>query len=117
MAGKIDSMVDIPIEVFNHAGLWVALVQTKYGTMEFLCGEAEEANEHQLQFLNEFLANEGHIDQVRQSVFRLPWLWRPIRFAVNNQGRLGLQFRNRLTGAQEGMYFADEHSEFNKRLD
>ena len=53
---------------------------------------------------------------MRRSAFAMPRLWRPIRFAVNNQGRLGLQFRHRLTGKQEGIFFADEHSTFQTTL-
>lgn len=43
-------------------------------------------------------------------------LWRPIRFAINDEGRLGLQFKHRLTGRQDGMFFADKHLSFTTKL-
>jgi|GEM_PF-6061286 len=85
--------------------------------MEFLCGEAAAPETAKLLLVERFLAgNVDHIAIIRQSAFKLPFLWRPIRLAINNRGQLGLQFKNRLTGAQEGMFFADERSAFTELL-
>jgi hypothetical protein len=46
----------------------------------------------------------------------MPRLWRPIRLTVNDQGRLGIQFKHRLTGKQNVLLFADEHSAFKTNL-
>lgn len=105
------------ILVEQHGPLWIAHVPTIYGYMELLCGEEVSPDEDILALVTQFLEGEtDHIAVTRKNVFRIPILWRPIRFAVNNEGRLGLQFKHRITGRQVGMYFADEHSSFKARL-
>jgi hypothetical protein len=105
------------VQIVRRGALWIAHLMTRYGHIELLCGEANEPNSNVLLLVKQFL-NDGtdHIAAVRRSAFGMPRLWRPIRVAVNNQGRLGLQFRHRLTGKHEGMFFADEHSTFQTRL-
>ena len=108
-------MPQIPVE--QYGTLWVAHVPTTYGRMELLCGEGDAPDKDVLALVTRFLEGEtDHIGATRKDVFRTPILWRPIRFAVNNEGRLGLQFKHRITGRQDGMYFADEHSSFKSRL-
>ena len=108
-------MPEISIE--QHGTLWLAHVPTAYGYIELLCGEGASPDEDVMDLISLFLnGSADHIATVRKSVFKFPMLWRPIRFAVNNEGRLGLQFKNRLTGRQDGMYFADEHSSFQNKL-
>jgi len=105
------------VPVVRRGGLWIARVPTRYGDVEAFCGEGGSPDTRSLLLVEQFLAGEiDHIAQVRRSAFGIPWLWRPIRLAINNQGRLGLQFMNRLSGRQEGMFFADEHSAFHARL-
>lgn len=105
----------IPIEQID--GSWIAHLLTPYGRAELLCGEGGGPDERVLRLVEQFLGDAtDHLDAVRGSAFRLPRLWRPIRLAINTEGRLGIQFRNRLTGRQEGMFFADEHSTFQTRL-
>jgi len=72
-----------------------------------------------LVLIEKFLGDStDHIGEVRRSALQLPRFWRPIRFAINNEGRLGIQFKHRITGRQIGMFFADEHSSFSmKRTD
>ena len=104
-------------DIFQRGNLWIARVQTPYGVMEFLSGEGSQPDVQKLIFLETFLNSQiDHIKNIRSSVFSLPLLWRPIRFSVNNEGRMGLQFQNRITGKQVGMFFADEHSSFTTRL-
>ena len=104
----------IPIE--QEGGLWIAHLLTPYGHAELLCGQDSEPDERVLRLVERFLGDStDHLGAVRGSVFRLPKLWRPIRLAVNDEGRLGIQFRHRLTGRQEGVFFADEHSTFQTR--
>jgi hypothetical protein len=38
---------------------------------------------------------------------RFGFLYRPIRIALNNENRIGVQFINKLTGKQVGMIFWD----------
>jgi len=92
-------------------------VPTKYGHLELLCGEGDEPDEKILALVERFLdGGVDHIAAVRRNVFTIPPLWRPIRIAVNNEGRIGLQFKHRITGKQEGMFFADDHSSFTTTL-
>ena len=85
--------------------------------MELLCGEGDAPDESTLALVVQFLSGDtNHIAVIRKKVFNIPFFWRPIRFAVNEEGRLGLQFKHRITGRQDGIYFADEHSSFKMKL-
>jgi hypothetical protein len=97
--------------------LWIARPHTRYGQVELLCGEGEHADAKALRLAEKFLEDSAdYLGAVRRSAFALPKLWQPIRLAINDEGRLGVQFRNRLTGQRAGMFFADEHSHFRERL-
>jgi hypothetical protein len=105
------------MEILQDGGLWIARVPTVYGHMELLCGEGDRPDIRALMLVEHFLGDGvDHIAAVRGSALSMAFLWRPIRFAINNEGRLGLQFKHRLTGGQAGMFFADEHSSFTRRL-
>ena len=105
------------ISVIQHGSLWVAHVPTSYGHIELLCGEGGTPDKRILALVERFVdGGVDHIAAIRRDVFRMPILWRPIRFAVNNEGRLALQFKHRITGKQEGMFFADDHCAFATRL-
>ena len=104
-------------DIFQRGNLWIVRVQTSYGVMEFFAGQDLQPDVQKLIFLEIFLNSQiDHIKNIRSSVFSLPLLWHPIRFSVNNEGRMGLQFQNRITGKQVGMFFADEYSSFTTRL-
>ena len=101
------------IVIVNEAGLWVGHCLTPYGHTELLCGDGGDPDLQKLKLIELFLSHTPDpIAAVRRSVFSIPILWRPIRFAINNSGQLGLQFMHRLTATQKGMFFADEHSDF-----
>jgi len=105
------------VDIFQKGNLWIGSVQTSYGIMEFFAGQGSQPDIQKLLFLDKFLNNPiDYIKDIRSSVFSFPILWRPIRCAVNNEGRMGLQFKNRITGKQVGLFFADEHSSFITRL-
>jgi hypothetical protein len=105
------------IRTVRHAGLWVAIVPTEYGYLELLIGEGNEPDLRMFRLAEMFLEAPGDpLAQVRKSAFWLAWMWQPIRIAVNDRGRLGVQFKERFSGTQKGMYFADEHSSFSTRL-
>ena len=104
-------------DIFQRGNLWIARVQTPYGVMEFFAGQGSQPDIQKLIFLETLLDSQvDHIKEIRNSVFSLSILWRPIRCAVNDEGRMGVQFQNRVTGKQVGMFFADEHSSFTARL-
>lgn len=99
--------------IFQESKLWIGHLATSYGHMELLSGEGAEPNLKVLLLVERFLeASADYLAAVRRSTFKIPILWRPIRLAVNDEGRLGVQFKHRLTGKQAGMFFADEHSDF-----
>ena len=103
--------------MFQHGNLWIGRVQTPYGVMEFFAGQGLQPDIQKLIFLETFLNSQiDHIKNIRSSVFFIPILWRPIRFSVNDEGRMGLQFKNRITCKQVGMFFADDHSSFSVQL-
>lgn len=102
-----------PWIVFKDDGLWLASVPTRYGVMEMRCGEGDAPDCAALLLVEKFLGDAvDHIAVIRRSVFRVPVSWRPIRFAVNDRGQLGLQFKYCITGAQQGVFFADQHSTY-----
>jgi hypothetical protein len=107
------------IQIVQSRRLWIAHLPTPYGHMELLCGEGNEPDIQIIKLIEQFFSStKDHIAEVRRSAFRVPLFWRPIRFAINNEGRLGLQFKNRVTGKQDALFFADQHSSFTtKRSD
>ena len=105
------------IPIVQHGSLWIAHVPTTYGNVELLCGEGVSPDMRTVILVERFLdCAVDYVGAIRRSAFGIPILWRPIRFAINNEGRLGLQFKHRITGRQDGMFFADELSTFSTRL-
>jgi len=89
--------------------LWLGTLDTPFGIIELVVsGTPEAPNPAKLAALEAFLPTAvATIDRLRRKLsFR--FLWHPIRLAVNNQNRVGVQFRNRLTGAQDQFLFADD---------
>ena len=107
------------IQIVQDSGLWIAHLPTPYGHMELLCGEGDKPDVRAIALVERFFDGpEDHMAAVRRSALSFPPFWRPIRFAINKDGKLGIQFKHRLTGKQVGMFFADEHSAFKmKRAD
>ncbi len=105
------------LQIVKDGPLWIALLPTRFGSVEFLCGEGDEPDLQNLMLAERFLVNPEYLDEIRRNCLRPAFLWRPVRLAINNKGRLGVQFRNRLTGKQVGMFLADEHSQFRETRD
>lgn len=94
------------IEFHAEGRLWIGSLLSRFGTMQVLLDGTKDApNADQARAFEEFAKNlhENLIEVRRRLQFRL--LWRPIRIAVNDQNRVGLQFRNKITGKQIGMLF------------
>jgi hypothetical protein len=105
------------MRIFHDKGLWLAQIPTSYGAIELLCGEGDSPDIKNILLIEQFFdGSSDYLREIRSSAFRVPFLWRPIRLAVNSEGRLGVQFQHRLTGRQEGMFIADQHSSFSTRL-
>ena len=85
--------------------LWLGEVPSAFGTIEIvLDGTPERPDEKHLAAIDAFMLHAGEsINRLRQ---RLPlsFLWRPIRFAPNSEGKVGVQFRHRLTGRMEMLF-------------
>jgi hypothetical protein len=89
-------------------GVWVAPIQTPYGVLEVMVGGTEEAPaESHLAAIAPFLSHASEITKSAKKRLRFSFLYRLIRIAVNEHGQVGLQFRNRITGAQP-LFFPDE---------
>ena len=89
------------IELRFESGVWLGAVSTRFGVLEVVVGGSESTPAHgQLDALRRF--ESALDDNIRQlwGQIRFSFLWRPIRLAVNNENRVGVQFRNRFTGNQ-----------------
>ncbi len=89
-------------------GVWVAVIPTRYGTVEIVADGTDSApDEKQMLALDPFFARASEITEATKKKLRFSFLYRLIRVAPNQHGRVGLQFRNRLTGSQP-LLFIDE---------
>ncbi len=89
------------IDLRFESGVWLGTVPTRFGVLEVVVGGSESApDEGQLDALRRF--QSALDDNIRQlwGEIHFGFLWRPIRLAVNNENRVGVQFRNRITGNQ-----------------
>jgi hypothetical protein len=89
------------IELRWQHGLWLGVVPFRHRILEAVLGGTPEApDEAHLAALNRFLDRlEDNIAALKKRV-RFGILYHPIRIAINNQARVGIQFRHRLTGNQ-----------------
>jgi len=106
------------IQIVQDGKLWIAHLPTPYGHMELFCGDGDKPDVRAIALVENFFDGlEDHMAAIRRSALNFPRLWRPIRFAINNDGKLGVQFKNRITGKQDQLFFADEHSNFKMTRD
>lgn len=89
------------MQLRHEGGLWLGAVSTKFGVVDVLFGGSDAApDEKQVQAYRRFAENlDANIARLRKQIF-FGFLWRPIRIAINTENRVGVQFRNRLTGNQ-----------------
>ncbi len=89
------------IELRFESGVWLGAVATRFGVLEVVVGGSQSApDQSQHDALGRFQsALDDNIRRIRGEI-RFSFLWRPIRIAVNNENRVGVQFRNRITGNQ-----------------
>jgi hypothetical protein len=91
------------IQLNNRKGLWFGEVPSKaYGNLEaILDGTKEAPDPLQAEALRRFTANiDANVNKLRSRLF-LSFLFRPVRLAPNKKGKVGVQFRNILTGDQK----------------
>jgi len=87
----------------HRKGLWFAEIQSQsYGTLEaVLDGSKEEPDPLQAEALRRFTKDiDKNVSKLRSRLF-LSFLFRPVRLSPNKRGRVGVQFRNILTGDQK----------------
>ncbi len=92
----------------DEGGLWIGDIISDFGHIEVLLDGARDApsQEHVAAF-ERFAANlSENLLNVRKQI-SLSFLYRPIRIAPNNENRIGVQFKSKLTGKQVGMFFWD----------
>jgi len=93
--------IDLKLQFEWRRGVWVAPVETSYGIVEVMVGGTEKApSQLQLAALDPFFPRASEITERTRKKLRLAFLYRLIRVTVNDRGKVGLQFRNRITGAQ-----------------
>jgi hypothetical protein len=91
-------------------GLWVGTIPApnRYGSMELvLGGTAEAPKAEHIAAIEAFMPNV--LETIAQLHGRLffSFLWDPVRLAVHNQNRVGVQFQRRLLPRRE-ILSADE---------
>ncbi len=92
-----------------QAGIWIAYLPSQYGPIEVIVdGSDREPKQAHLQALRQFLCAYPEVLTRIRRALKPPFLFRPIRIAVNEANRVGVQFRNKLTGAQTRAFFGDE---------
>ncbi len=96
------------IQLRFDGGLWLGAVSTKFGIVEvFFSGSEAGPDEKQVQAYRRFAEHlDANVARLRKKIF-VGFLWHPIRIAINMENRVGVQFRNRLTGNQ-GKLILDE---------
>lgn len=84
-----------------EGGLWVGVVSTKFGVVDVLLDGSEAGpSEDHLQAYRRFAEDlDTNLVRLRTQI-RFAFLWRPVRIAVNSENRVGVQFKNRVTGRQ-----------------
>jgi len=93
------------IPLNNRKGLWFGDVPSKaYGTIEaVLDGTKESPDPVQAEALRRFTTNiDENVNKLRGRLL-LSFLFRPVRLSPNKKGKVGVQFRNILTGDQKKM--------------
>ena len=91
------------IQLNNRKGLWFGDVPSKtYGNLEaVLDGTKDAPDPLQAEALRRFTQNiDANVNKLRSRLF-LSFLFRPVRLAPNKKGKVGVQFRNILTGDQK----------------
>ena len=91
-------------------GVWVGTIPApnRYGSMELvLTGTAQAPKAEHLAAFEAFMLNAPETIGRLHRRFFFPFLWDPVRIAVNNQNRVGVQFQRRYFHRGE-ILFADE---------
>jgi hypothetical protein len=89
--------------VTHRKGLWFVEIPSKsFGTLEaVLDGSKDEPDPLQAEALRRFTANiDENVNKLRSRLL-LSFLFRPVRLSPNKKGKVGVQFRNILTGDQK----------------
>jgi hypothetical protein len=96
------------VELRWEHGLWLGLVGSRYGLVEaILNGTPQAPKDADVTSFCRFVERvDENIAALRRRV-RFGFLYQPIRIAVNNESRVGVQFRHRLTGKQGVLILED----------
>jgi len=93
--------------IYSH-GLWLGAVPSRYGPIELILdGTLESPKEQHVAAIQAFMPHAGEVVERLRRRLPLSFLWRPVRFAVNNENRVGVQFQHRISKRKE-LFFADE---------
>lgn len=87
----------------NRKGLWFGEIPSKsYDTLEaVLDGTKDAPDPVQAEALRRFTHNiDDNVNKLRKRLL-FSFLFRPVRLAPNKRGKVGVQFRNVLTGDQK----------------
>jgi hypothetical protein len=105
------TLIDATARLYHIGnGLWVGTIPApnRYGSMELvLVGTAEAPKAEQVAAITAFMPTALETIGRLHRRFFFPFLWDPVRIAVNDQNRVGVQFQRRLFHCGE-ILFADE---------
>jgi hypothetical protein len=88
------------VPLVNRKGLWFGDIPSKaYGPLSaVLDGTKEAPDALQAEALRRFTKNiDENVNKLRSRLF-LSFLFRPVKLAPNKRGKVGVQFKNILTG-------------------
>jgi len=91
-------------------GVWVGTIPApnRYGSMELVVGGTAEAPKaEKIAAIQAFMPNARETISRLHRRFFFPFLWDPVRIAVNNENRVGVQFQRRFFRRGE-ILFVDE---------
>jgi len=92
----------------SENALWIGDLMSEFGHLEVLLdGTRDAPNQEHVAAFQRFAADlQENLLKVRKQIL-FPFLYRPFRIAPNLDNRVGIQFKNKLTGKQVGMFFWD----------
>ena len=104
MTDQIDASSNLQF----HDGVWLGVIPSAHGPLELVLDGTDSAPDGQHVAAIQRFMPTAH-DTIERLRRRLPlaFLWRPVRLAVNQQNRVGVQFQRRIVTAMR-LLFADE---------
>jgi hypothetical protein len=90
-------------------GLWLGAVPSPYGPIEIvLDGTPQAPDENMVAAIQTFMTHVGEIIERLRHRLPIAFLWKPVRLAVNNKNRVGVQFQHRILNRRKLLFVEDD---------